>query len=106
MAQLIDPDMPGSAAARSGFDGLPYELVFPDEFNTANRTFWPGDEPFWEAVNIRHGSTGDQEWYGPAQITTRDGTRSLRMTCLIGVVCYKVGTGFALRAAILKCQPV
>ncbi|KAG1843237.1 beta-glucan synthesis-associated protein-domain-containing protein [Suillus tomentosus] len=61
MAQLIDPDMPGSAAARSGFDGLPYELIFSDDFNTANRTFWPGDDPFWEAVNIKYGSTGDQE---------------------------------------------
>ncbi|KAG1891679.1 beta-glucan synthesis-associated protein-domain-containing protein [Suillus fuscotomentosus] len=71
MAQLIDPDMPGSAAARSGFDGLPYELVFSDDFNTANRTFWPGDDPFWEAANIKYGSTGDQERYGPAQITTR-----------------------------------
>ncbi|KAG1884845.1 beta-glucan synthesis-associated protein-domain-containing protein [Suillus fuscotomentosus] len=70
MAQLIDPDMPGSAAARSGFDGLPYELVFSDDFNTANRTFWPGDDPFWEAANIKYGSTGDQERYGPAQITT------------------------------------
>ncbi|KAG1795944.1 glycoside hydrolase family 16 protein [Suillus plorans] len=77
MAQLIDPDMPSSAAARTGFDGLPYELVFSDEFNTANRTFWPGDDPFWEAVNIRHGSTGDQGWYGPAQITTRGGYLSI-----------------------------
>lgn len=79
MAQLIDPDTPSSAATRTGFDGLPYELVFSDEFNTDNRTFWPGDDPFWEAVNIWYGSTGDQEWYDPGQITTRDGYLSIVM---------------------------
>lgn len=79
MAQLIDPDTPSSAATRTGFDGLPYELVFSDEFNTPNRTFWPGDDPFWEAANIWYWSTNDQEWYDPAQITTRDGYLSIVM---------------------------
>lgn len=79
MAQLVDPDTPSSAATRTGFDGLPYELVFSDEFNTPNRTFWPGDDPFWEAVNIWYGSTGDEEWYDPAQVTTRDGYLSIVM---------------------------
>jgi beta-glucanase (GH16 family) len=79
MAQLIDPDTPSSAATRTGFDGLPYELVFSDDSNTPNRTFWPGDDPFWEAVNIWYWSTGDQEWYDPAQTTTRDGYLSIVM---------------------------
>ncbi|KAG1867668.1 beta-glucan synthesis-associated [Suillus subluteus] len=79
MAQLIDPDTPSSAATRTGFDGLPYELVFSDEFNTPNRTFWPGDDPFWEAVNIWYWSTEDQEWYDPAQITTSNGYLSIVM---------------------------
>ncbi|KAG1740100.1 glycoside hydrolase family 16 protein [Suillus occidentalis] len=79
MAQLIDPDTPSSAAMRTGFDGLPYKLVFSDDSNMPNRTFWPGDDPFWEAVNIWYWSTGDQEWYDPAQITTRDGYLSIVM---------------------------
>lgn len=79
MPQLIDPDTPSSAATRTGFDGLSYELVFSDEFNTPNRSFWPGDDPFWEAVNIWYWTTNDQEWYDPAQITTRDGYLSIVM---------------------------
>ncbi|KAG0701829.1 beta-glucan synthesis-associated [Suillus ampliporus] len=79
MAQLIDPETPSSAATRTGFDGLPYELVFSDEFNTPNRTFWPGDDPFWEAANIWYWSTSDQEWYDPGQITTKDGYLSITM---------------------------
>ncbi|KAF8222000.1 hypothetical protein L208DRAFT_1324794, partial [Tricholoma matsutake] len=27
-----------------------YKLVFPDEFNTPGRTFYPDDDPYWEAV--------------------------------------------------------
>lgn len=79
MAQLIDPDTPSSAATRTGFDGLPYELVFSDEFNTPNRTFWPGDDPFWEAADTWYWTTEDQEWYDPGQITTRDGYLSIVM---------------------------
>ncbi|TEB26060.1 concanavalin A-like lectin/glucanase [Coprinellus micaceus] len=73
MPQLIDPDTPQSARTRTGFDGLDYELVFSDEFNVEGRTFYPGDDPFWEAVDLWYGATGDVEWYDPAQVITKDG---------------------------------
>jgi hypothetical protein len=34
--------------------GPDLELVFSDEFNTPGRTFWPGDDPYWEAVNLHY----------------------------------------------------
>lgn len=49
---LIDADTPQSAYTRTGTDGRTYNLVFSDEFNTDGRTFWPGDDPFWEAVDL------------------------------------------------------
>ena len=73
MPQLIDADTPDSAKTRTGFDGEQYELVFSDEFEQAGRTFYPGDDPFWEAADLWYGSTGDQEYYDPAQIKTQDG---------------------------------
>lgn len=79
MPDLIDPDTPDSAKTRTGFDGQAYELVFSDEFTAPGRTFYPGDDPFWEAVDLWYGSTGDQEWYDPAQVTTRDGYLAITM---------------------------
>ncbi|KAJ8594095.1 glycoside hydrolase family 16 protein [Rhizopogon salebrosus TDB-379] len=79
MSELIDPETPSSAKTRTGFDGLPYQLVFSDEFNKPNRTFWPGDDPFWEAADIWYSSTGDQEWYAPGQVTTKNGYLSIVM---------------------------
>ena len=73
LPQLIDPDTPEDAKTRTGYDGQPYELVFSDEFNIDGRTFYPGDDPFWEASDIWYGSTADQEWYDPSQVTTKDG---------------------------------
>ena len=40
---LIDPDTPNSAMKRRSFSGEELVLVFSDEFNTPNRTFYPGD---------------------------------------------------------------
>ena len=40
---LIDPDTPKSAMTRQSFGGEELVLVFSDEFNTPNRTFYPGD---------------------------------------------------------------
>ena len=73
MPDVIDPETPDSAKSRTGFDGQEYELVFSDEFNTDGRTFYPGDDPYWEAADLWYGSTADQEWYDPKQITTQDG---------------------------------
>lgn len=60
---LIDPDTPQSAMTRtSTFDGSELQLVFSDEFNQNNRSFYPGDDPFWTAPDIWYGATQDLEW--------------------------------------------
>lgn len=50
-----------------------YHLVFSDEFETEGRTFWPGDDPFWTAVDLWYGATGNYEWYTPEQVNTTGG---------------------------------
>lgn len=54
LRRLIDPDTPESALTRIGDDGLTYDLAFSDEFNLDGRTFYPGDDPFWEAVDLHY----------------------------------------------------
>jgi beta-glucan synthesis-associated protein KRE6 len=50
---LIDLDTPQSAYTMPAFyDGSDLQLVFSDEFNTPGRTFYPGDDPYWEAVDL------------------------------------------------------
>lgn len=74
LPSLIDPDTPKDSQTRTGYDGKKYNLVFSDEFNHDGRTFWPGDDPFWEAVDLHYWPTGDLEWYSPDAITTKDGS--------------------------------
>ncbi|EEB90515.1 hypothetical protein MPER_11267, partial [Moniliophthora perniciosa FA553] len=76
---LVDPDTPDDVKTRTGFDGQTYELVFSDEFERAGRTFYPGDDPFFEAVDIWYGVTNDLEWYDPQQAMTRDGALVITM---------------------------
>lgn len=73
MPELIDAHTPDTAKSRTGFDGQDYTLVFSDEFNTDGRTFYPGDDPFWEAMDLWYGATEDLEWYDPQNAFTRDG---------------------------------
>lgn len=80
LPSLIDPDTPSSALYRVGSDGSSYQLVFSDEFNTDGRTFWPGDDPFWEAENLHYWATGDLEWYYPSAVTTKGGQLVLTLT--------------------------
>jgi hypothetical protein len=79
MPELVDPDTPQSVRTRTGFDGEEYELVFSDEFNVDGRTFYPGDDPYWEAVDLWYWATNDQEWYDPGQITTANGSLQITM---------------------------
>ena len=79
MPNLIDNDTPEDAKTRTGWDGEEYDLVFSDEFNTDGRSFYPGDDPYWEAVNLWYWATKDSEWYDPAQITTRDGSLRIKI---------------------------
>ncbi|GAA5859034.1 hypothetical protein JCM8547_003976 [Rhodosporidiobolus lusitaniae] len=77
---LIDKDTPESAYRRTGYDGKSYLLTFSDEFNTDGRTFWPGDDPYWEAVDLHYWPTGDYEWYDPDAITTEGGNLKITLT--------------------------
>lgn len=77
---LVDRTTPDFAKTRTGFDGQEYELVFSDEFNTSGRTFWSGDDPYWEAVDLHYWATTDLEWYDPDAITTKDGYLEITMT--------------------------
>jgi beta-glucanase (GH16 family) len=77
---LVDPDTPQIAKTRkSTFDGSTLNLVFSDEFNKNNRTFYPGDDPYWTAPDMWYGATQDMEWYDPDAVTTRDGTLQLKL---------------------------
>jgi len=73
LPSLIDADTPSSALTRTGSDGKKYNLVFSDEFNKDGRTFYPGEDPYWEASDLHYWPTGDLEWYDPGAITTANG---------------------------------
>jgi beta-glucan synthesis-associated protein KRE6 len=52
---LIDRDTPNAAFTKPSYqDGTDLQLVFSDEFNTDGRTFYPGDDPYWEAVDLHY----------------------------------------------------
>jgi len=53
---LIDQDTPKSAYTKTSWaDGkTEMRLVFSDEFNTDGRSFYPGDDPYWEAVDLHY----------------------------------------------------
>ena len=76
---LIDPTTPKSAMTRPSVDGGTLQLVFSDEFNTDNRTFYPGDDPYWTAPDFWYGATKDLEWYDADAPTTLGGTLNLEM---------------------------
>ncbi|KIM78105.1 glycoside hydrolase family 16 protein [Piloderma croceum F 1598] len=61
-----------SSAKPIGFDGQPYELVFSEKFEVEKR-FYPGDDPYLEAVEI--GAMIDLEQYGLKPITTKKGKK-------------------------------
>ncbi|KAF5385867.1 hypothetical protein D9615_002551 [Tricholomella constricta] len=50
------------------------ELVFSDEFEVDGRTFYPGDDPYWEAVDLHYWATNNLEWYDPSAVTTANGS--------------------------------
>ncbi|KAJ7595546.1 beta-glucan synthesis-associated [Mycena floridula] len=79
---VIDVETPTSAMTLTSFndDGAEYQLVFSDEFNTDGRTFYPGDDPYWEAVSLNYWQTGDLEWYDPEAVTTKDGALQITLS--------------------------
>lgn len=76
---LIDLDTPQSAYTRTGFDNQQYTLVFSDEFNMDGRTFYEGDDPFWEGVDLNYWLTDDLEWYEQDAMTTKGGNLVITM---------------------------
>ena len=75
---LIDPDTPESVYTRTTHRGMKQKLVFSDEFNVDGRTFYDGDDPYWQGMDYWYGVTQDLEWYDPDAITTKDGTLNIR----------------------------
>ncbi|KAH7906855.1 glycoside hydrolase family 16 protein [Hygrophoropsis aurantiaca] len=78
---LIDIDTPQEAYSKASYmdPNDQWDLVFSDEFNTDGRTFYPGDDPYWEAVNLHYWGTNDLEWYDPASVTTGGGALRLAL---------------------------
>ncbi|PWN50732.1 beta-glucan synthesis-associated [Violaceomyces palustris] len=78
---LIDAETPKEAYERIGLDGsTKFKLVFSDEFNVDGRSFYPGDDPFWEAVDLHYWGTNNYEWYDPAAITTANGALQITLS--------------------------
>ncbi|KAJ7573871.1 beta-glucan synthesis-associated [Mycena floridula] len=79
---VIDADTPESAKFLKAFndDNAEYQLVFSDEFNQDGRSFYPGDDPYWEAVDLNYWQTGDLEWYDPGAVTTKDGALQITLS--------------------------
>ncbi|KAJ3910134.1 beta-glucan synthesis-associated [Lentinula edodes] len=73
---LIDLETPQEQYTYTSFrdNSTELQLVFSDEFNTDGRTFYPGDDPYWEAVDLHYWETNNLEWYDPAAITTKNGS--------------------------------
>lgn len=58
---LIDNDTPAWAYTKTSWeDGTEMQLVFSDEFETDGRTFYPGDDPYWEAVDLHYWVSFDE----------------------------------------------
>lgn len=70
---LIDADTPSDKYSIISNSGAKWELVFSDEFEQDGRTFYPGDDPYWEAADFHAWATNDMEYYDPRQLTTKDG---------------------------------
>ena len=53
---LIDPDTPRSAYTKQSYADPTTELqlIFSDEFNVDGRSFYPGDDPYWEAIDLHY----------------------------------------------------
>nr|XP_019009982.1 uncharacterized protein I206_05544 [Kwoniella pini CBS 10737]OCF48763.1 hypothetical protein I206_05544 [Kwoniella pini CBS 10737] len=78
--QLIDKDTPQSAYTWQSLEtGDEWELIFSDEFNREGRTFFDGDDPYWEAVDLHYWQTNNLEWYDPRMVTTKNGSLEITL---------------------------
>jgi hypothetical protein len=53
---LIDHETPTEVLTKTSYTNSKeqLQLVFSDEFNTEGRSFYPGDDPYWEAVDLHY----------------------------------------------------
>ncbi len=78
---LVDLDTPRDVYTKNDYvNGKSWQLVFSDEFNRDGRTFYPGDDPYWEAVDLHYWQTNNMEWYDPAAITTKNGSLQITLS--------------------------
>ncbi|KAF8648187.1 hypothetical protein AX16_006326, partial [Volvariella volvacea WC 439] len=79
---LIDKDTPLEAYTRRSwmYPNDEMVLVFSDEFNQDGRSFYPGDDPYWEAVDLHYWGTNDLEWYDPGSVTTSGGALRIALS--------------------------
>lgn len=76
---LVDPDTPSDALTHENKDGDTWTLVFSDEFNAEGRTFYDGDDQFFQAPDLHYDATKDLEWYDPDAVSTDNGTLNLKL---------------------------
>uniref|UniRef100_A0A7S1JEU0 GH16 domain-containing protein n=1 Tax=Eutreptiella gymnastica TaxID=73025 RepID=A0A7S1JEU0_9EUGL len=69
---LIDPETPASARTAT-LGGQTLTLVLSDEFNTDGRSFAPGRDRKWEAVEAHDSDTTHDVTYTPESVTTEGG---------------------------------
>lgn len=79
---LIDPDTPTEFLYKTSQYGENWTLTFSDEFNAEGRTFYDGDDQFFQAPDIHYDATHDLEWYDPDAVTTANGSLVLRMDAI------------------------
>ncbi|KAJ7188257.1 beta-glucan synthesis-associated [Mycena filopes] len=78
---LIDAETPVEAYSKPSWVGNEEMLlVFSDEFNTDGRSFYPGDDPYFEAVDLHYWATNNMEWYDPEAITTINGSLMITLS--------------------------
>lgn len=78
---IIDVDTPKEAHTKASYmnQNDMWDLVFSDEFEVEGRSFYPGDDPYWEAANLHYWGTNDLEWYDPSQVTTKGGALQITL---------------------------
>ncbi|CAI5721327.1 unnamed protein product [Peronospora effusa] len=73
----VDPATPDNAQQITTSRGETWQLVMSDEFNTANRSFRPGDDHIWTSIQKPDGVNGALEVYSHNMTSTKcddDGT--------------------------------
>lgn len=69
---LVDLDTPRDVYTKNDYvNGKSWQLVFSDEFNRDGRTFYPGDDPYWEAVDLHYWQTNNSAMRPQKRMTTQ-----------------------------------